>query len=466
VAGIELAQAWVTISPRTKGMQKEIDKQLKGIESKGEKTGNALGAKISGGMKASLKAGAVTAGATAVAALGAALKKGFDRLDAIEQAKVKFEALGYTAKQQASLMDDVTAAVKGTAFSTSEAADAAAMALSGGIKPGKELTGVLKTIGDSASFANKNFAEVAPIYTKAINSGKVMGDTLDQLGENAIPATQALAKSMGKTASEIQDMASDGQISFWDLQKAMDETIGGQSLKAGNTFTGALKNIGAAWARLGETILQTPFNAAPQVFSRVSDGIDVANEKLKGFITLLRTGDFTREIGVQLAGGDEQNRLFEDSALVDSIISFREKAVAAINIVKAKWAEFQAGFRGEEISGVAGRLGHHFGVLAASAQRAIVPLSRVATSLGEAGLHASIMSLLGVLESLTPVINHILVPALDKMATLMVENQSAVNALVMAFVGIHSAKKAGAALSFFNGKPTAVLGAAKAGAGA
>ena len=214
MAGIELAQAWVTISPRTKGMQKEIDKQLKGIASKGEKTGSALGEKITSGMKKSVKVGAVAAGAAGAAAFGAALKKGFDRLDAIEQAKVKFEALGYTAKQQASLMDDVTAAVKGTAFSTSEAADAAAMALAGGIKPGKELTGVLKTVGDSASFANKSFADVAPIYTKAINRGKVMGDTLMQLEENAIPVTQALSKSMGKSAEEIQKMASKGQISL------------------------------------------------------------------------------------------------------------------------------------------------------------------------------------------------------------------------------------------------------------
>ena len=51
MAGLELAQARVTISPRTKGMQKEIDKQLKGIASKGEKTGSALGAMITCGMK-------------------------------------------------------------------------------------------------------------------------------------------------------------------------------------------------------------------------------------------------------------------------------------------------------------------------------------------------------------------------------------------------------------------------------
>ena len=465
MAGIELAQAWVTISPRTKGMQKEIDKQLKGIASKGEKTGSALGEKITSGMKKSVKVGAVAAGAAGAAAFGTALKKGFDRLDAIEQAKVKFEALGYTAKQQASLMDDVTAAVKGTAFSTSEAADAAAMALAGGIKPGKELTGVLKTVGDSASFANKSFADVAPIYTKAINRGKVMGDTLMQLEENAIPVTQALSKSMGKSAEEIQKMASKGQISFKDLQKAMDETIGGQALKAGDTFRGSLANIGAAWARVGETILNTPFNAAPKIFSGISDQIDVANAKLKGFIELFSTGDFTKEVGINLAGGDEANRIFEDDAMVAGILNFRDKSIDAIDTVKRKWDEFQRGFRGEDTEGMFGRLGTHFGTLADSATRMAAPLARVAASLGEAGMTASMVSLLGVLEAVTPLIDNILVPALETLADIMVNNQGAVTAFVTAFAGFHTLKAANNGLTLFGDKAKTAYEAAKTGTG-
>lgn len=465
MAGIELAQAWVTISPRTKGMQKEIDKQLKGIAYKGEKTGSALGEKITSGLKKSVKVGAVTAGAAGAAAFGAALKKGFDRLDAIEQAKVKFEALGYTAKQQASLMDDVTAAVKGTAFSTSEAADAAAMALAGGIKPGKELTGVLKTVGDSASFANKSFADVAPIYTKAINRGKVMGDTLMQLEENAIPVTQALSKSMNKSAEEIQKMASKGQISFKDLQKAMDETIGGQALKAGDTFRGSLANIGAAWARVGETILKTPFNAAPKIFSGIADHIDVANSKLKGFLELFSTGDFTKEIGINLAGGDEANRLFEDDAMVAGILSFRDKSIEAIDTVKRKWDEFQRGFRGEDTEGMFGRLGTHLGKLADSAVRMAAPLGRVAASLGEAGMTASMVSLLGVLEAVTPLIDNILVPALETLADIMVNNQWAVTAFVTAFAGFHTLKAANNGLTLFGEKATTAYEAAKTGTG-
>ena len=277
---VELASAYISLSANTKSIPGDVKKALGQAEGAAVSSGSSIGSKLSSGLKKTLKAGMVTAAATGAAAFGATLTKGFQRLDAIEQAQVKFEALGYTAKQQASLMDDVTNSVRGTAFATSEAADAAAMALAGGIEPGKELTGVLKTIGDSASFANKNFAEVAPIYTKAINQGKVMGDTLQQLSDNGLPAAAALAESMGKTSEEIYEMASKGEISFNDLQKAMDGAIGGQALKAGETFQGSLANVGAAAARLGEELLSSAFSSAPKVFGNISEQIDKLTEKV------------------------------------------------------------------------------------------------------------------------------------------------------------------------------------------
>lgn len=277
---VELASAYISLSANTKSIPGDVKKALGQAEGAAVSSGSSIGSKLSSGMKKTLKAGMVTAAATGAAAFGATLSKGFQRLDAVEQAQVKFEALGYTAKEQASLMDDVTNSVIGTAFATSEAADAAAMSLAGGIEPGKELTGVLKTIGDSASFANKNFAEVAPIYTKAINQGKVMGDTLQQLSDNGLPAASALAESMGKTSEEIYEMASKGEISFNDLQKAMDGAIGGQALKAGETFQGSLANVGAAAGRLGEELLSSAFSSAPKVFGNISGQIDKLTEKV------------------------------------------------------------------------------------------------------------------------------------------------------------------------------------------
>ena len=198
---------------------------------------------------------------------------------------------------------------------------------------------------------------------------------------------------------------------------------------------------------------------------RSSDQIDVANAKLKGFIELFSTGDFTKEVGINLAGGDEANRLFEDDAMVAGILNFRDKSIEALDTVKRKWDEFQRGFKGEDTEGMFGRLGTHFGTLADSATRMAAPLARVAASLGEAGMTASMVSLLGVLEAVTPLIDNILVPALETLADIMVNNQGAVTAFVTAFAGFHTLKAANNGLTAFGDKAKGAYEAAKTGTG-
>ena len=463
---VEIASAYVSLSADTRQIPKDVRKALGQAEGTAASSGQSIGRKLSSGLGKAMKVGGLAAGATAAAAISKSLTSGFQRLDAIEQAQTKFEALGYTAKQQAGLMDDVTESVKGTAFATSDAADAAAMALAGGIKPGKELTGVLKTVGDSASFANKGFGEVAPIFTQAINRGKVMGDTLARLEDNAIPATQALAKSMGKTAEEIQDMASKGEISFEDLQKAMDGTIGGQALKAGETFQGSLANVGAAMGRLGETILKGPFNAAPGVFSRVSDGIDVLNDRIGGTMELFSSGQFNEDIGEKLGVG-------KDAAVVDRILSARDAVDKMRGATELFFTgDFNGGIREklgiEEDDPLVGqildirdvfidwgeRVGDVFGQIREMAEMLAPSFGRIATSLGAAVAKVSAAtweSLLRILEALVPVLEAVLVPAMEKLATTMEKNPGLVTALVSAFAGFKVLKVLSGPVKAFTG---------------
>lgn len=437
-----LATAYVSIVADTKRIAPDVRKALGESEKAAVKSGSSIGDKLSSGMKKTLKGGMLAAGGVAAAAFGKALTGGFARLDAIEQAKVKFAALGHTAKEQASLIQDVTAAVKGTAFSTSEAADAAAMALAAGIKPGKDLSGVLSTIGDSASFANKNFAEVAPIFTKAINKGKVMGDTLNQLEENAIPATQSLAKHLGKTAEEIQSMASKGQISFRDLQEAMDAAIGGQAKKSGETFTGGFKNMNAALSRLGETILSTPFKMGPQIFSAIGSALDDVNIKLQGVFDYLNNGDANSDIFTKAFGTGES---------AAGIIS-------TLDDIKVKWGEFTAGLRGddEDATGIFGLLGSSIRSIGEAIMTIMPSVTQIMLSLGEAGMKAAVVSLTTAFATLAPLLADVLAPVLQTLATLMSENQGAVNALVLAFVGLSTANAAAGAVGGFVGKVMAM----------
>lgn len=418
-----LATAYVSIVADTKRIAPDVRKALGESEKAASRSGSTIGERLSSGIRRTLTGGMMAAGGVAAAAFGKALHGGFGRLDAIEQAQTKFEALGFTAQQQASLIDDVTNAVKGTAFATSEAADAAAMALAAGIEPGEQLTGVLSTIGDSASFANKSFSEVAPIFTKAINKGKVMGDTLTQLEENAIPATQSLAQHLGKTAREIQDMASKGEISFEDLQAAMDSAIGGQALKAGDTFSGLLANMMSALSRFGEAILQGPFSAAPGIFAAVGSAIDDVTVKAQAVIEYFNTGVDDTGYLFQAFGSREQ---------ADEIIS-------TLDTIREKGEEFMQGIRGEETDGMFGTLGSGLRDIGLAIQEALPHVVRITSSLGEAGMGAAFVSITGAVSAVAPVLASVLVPILESLANLMSENQEVVNALVLAFVGMKTA---------------------------
>ncbi len=415
-----LATAYVEIIPSAKGIGAAISQELSGVEPKATSHGSKIGSKLSAGLKSAMKKGALGAGAAAGATLGRALQKGFGRLNAIEQARAKLSTLADSAADVDAAMDSVTKAVTGTAFATSEAADAAAMAMAAGIKPGREMTGVLSTIADAASFSNKEFSEVAPIFTKAINKGKVMGDTLMQLEENSIPATQALARHLGKTGEEIQEMASKGQISFKDLQEAMDKTIGGQAQAQGETFTGALKNVDAALGRFGETLLATPFKMGPQVFSALGKSIDDVNTKVKAGIEYLQTGVDTEGYMFKAFGTREQ----------------ADEVMAMLDDVRQNWSEFQAGLRGEDASGLFGALGGSLREIGQAAADIMPALMDVGMSLGEAGMTASIVSITGALGVVAPLLADVLAPILQTVGDLMRENQGVVNALVTAFVGM------------------------------
>ena len=426
-----LATAYVEIIPSAKGIGAAISQELSGVESKATSHGSKIGSKLSSGIKSTLKKGALGAGAAAGATLGRALQKGFGRLDAIEQAQAKFKGLGLSAKESGAVIDDVTAAVKGTAFATSEAADAAAMALAAGVKPGKELTGVLKTIGDTAAFAGKDFAEISPIFTKILNEGRVTGETLAQLGDNAVPAVQALSKELGVSAEEVRKLASNGEISWEQFKAAMDGAIGGSAQAQGETFRGSLKNLDAALGRFGETLLATPFKMGPQIFSALGKSVDDVTAKFKAGIEYLQTGVDTEGYMFKAFGTREQ----------------ADEVMAMLDDVRRNWDEFQSGLRGEDSSGMFGALGRSLREIGQAAADIMPALMDVGASLGEAGMTASIVSITGALGVVAPLLADVLAPILQTVGDLMRENQGVVNALVTAFVGFKTVDAAAGGLA-------------------
>nr|WP_255459563.1 peptidoglycan DD-metalloendopeptidase family protein [Micrococcus sp. TA1] len=206
-------------------------------------------------------------GAAAVAGLGVALTKGFGRLTAIENARAKLSGLGNDAETVEAIMTNALDAVKGTAFGMDEAATVAAQVVASGIKPGKELEGVLRLVGDAATIAGTDMSSMGAVFGKVAASGKIQGDTIAQLADMGIPIVQMLAEELGVSAEETYKLASEGKINFETFRAAMEDGLGGAAAKSGETLQGAFKNSMAAIGRFGANLLEGVYPKIKEFFN-------------------------------------------------------------------------------------------------------------------------------------------------------------------------------------------------------
>lgn len=275
----ELASAYVTIIPSLKGAQKTIQQQLGGIsvEPTGKKWGGSISKSIGGGFKTAAKVGVGAIAAIGTAVGGLALGGGISRALKLDQANFKFKALGMDVK---STMNSCSEAVNGTAFGLDAAATVATMFGASGVKAGDQMTNALKSVAGVAAMSGDSMENIGAIFSKVAAKGKVGGDELLQLNERGINATAALAKYLGKTSAEVQDMVSKGKIDFKTFSDAMYATFGEAAAGANETFQGAMSNVQAALSRVGAKFASPALDGLRKVFVALIPAIDAVSKAL------------------------------------------------------------------------------------------------------------------------------------------------------------------------------------------
>ncbi len=224
---------------------KNIGSSMQSVGGQAQNMGRSLTSSIT---KPALMAGGALA--------GIAITKGFGRLVEIDTAKAKLSALGNSAKDTNTIMDNALESVKGTSFGMGEAATTAANAVAAGIKPGKQLTQYLTNTADAAAIAGADMSEMGSIMNKVQTQNKAYNGELQQLSDRGLPVYQWLAKEANISAEEVTEMASKGEISSKMLQNAIKNNIGGAAKEMGQkSFTAALANMWAALARVGAAFL-------------------------------------------------------------------------------------------------------------------------------------------------------------------------------------------------------------------
>ena len=278
-AGIELATAWVRLVPSMKGATGQIVKDLGGVDT--SKIGKSIGKQFAGNIGNGIKSAATGTVAVAAGVLGTALVKGLGRLNALDQANNKLIGLGHSTESVAAIMKNALASVKGTAFGMDDAATVAASAVAAGIKPGKDLERTLTLVADAATIAGIDMGSMGAIFNKVAASNKVQMDVINQLHDAGVPALASLAEYMGVTAEEATKMASSGTIDFATFQEAMETTLGGAAQSSGNTFSGAMANVGAAIGRVGANLLGGFFPKLAPLFQSITKAIGPMEDQAK-----------------------------------------------------------------------------------------------------------------------------------------------------------------------------------------
>lgn len=243
---------------------------------------------------------------TAVAGVGAVMTSGWKRLTELDTAQAKLRGLGYEAQAVEEIMSNAWESVTGTSIAYAGAVTQASNAVATGVKQGEELTRVLTTMGDTATIAGVGIDEMGSIFTKVMTNGKLMTQEINQLQDRGIPVLQLLSDQLGVTTTEVQDMASEGAISFQTFETAMRSAFGGAAQEMGSqTLVGSIENIKAALANLG------------------AQGLEPLKEM---FITMANTGENT--LWALGSAVESVGAIF--SAIPDSVIQFG-LALGAVN---------------------------------------------------------------------------------------------------------------------------------------
>ncbi|QFG10035.1 tape measure protein [Mycobacterium phage IdentityCrisis] len=245
-----------------------------------------IGRRMSSALGTAVKGAAIGAVGGLSAVLASTLSSGFDRLKSIDATQAKLLGLGNSAETVKKIMENATAAVKGTAFGLGEAGTVAASAVAAGVKPGAELERTLKLVADASAIAGTSMGDMGAIFNKVAAGGVIQGEELAQLGDRGIPILQLLSTQLGVSVADVRKLASEGKIGFAEFQNAIESGMGGAAQKMGTTFEGSMGNLRAAMGRLGEKLLKPLFDAMIEAAPKITAAFDTVTRNLGGI------GDF------------------------------------------------------------------------------------------------------------------------------------------------------------------------------
>ena len=151
----------------------------------------------------------------------------------IEKMETGFVGMLGSAEKAKKIVKDLVEFTAKTPFQLGDVSGAARKLIAAMV-PVKKMQERLQMLGDLSAAANVPLSDMASIFAKIKNKGKAMTEEIIQLSDRGLPLIDTLSRGLGRTKSEIFDLASKGKISFAIMVKAMQNMTakGGVANKA------------------------------------------------------------------------------------------------------------------------------------------------------------------------------------------------------------------------------------------
>lgn len=213
--------------------------------------------------------GILAAGAAIVAAGGFAIKQASN----FEQISISFEAMLNSGEAARDLLNDLSDFAMRTPFELPELEQVSKQLLAYGFAA-KEIIPTLTTMGNISAGLGK---ESLPILIRALGQirakGKLMGQELLQLTETGLPIVSVLARKAGVSVEEFSSNVANLNISFGDVQKAIEEI---EKSNFNDLMAKQSKTLAGTWSNIGDSIKKAARELA--VSSGLYDTVKKASE--------------------------------------------------------------------------------------------------------------------------------------------------------------------------------------------
>lgn len=259
----------------------------------------------------------------------------------MEQTRVSFETFLGSKSAANKVIDELNEFSNVTPFTNDQVIRAGKQLLAFGLEAEK-LKPTLRSIGDISAGTGKDFNELSAIYGKAMTSGIIQGEELNQLSEAGIPIIKEFAKMFGVQETAIKKMGSEGKITFADLETAFSNMSGEGGMffnlmeKQSKTLGGKLSTLTGKLQLIGASIGEDMTGGLGKFIDML---INFADNNAEGIIK--KVGDIAGAFGsivtavdkvfTALKGGDSEIGFF--SAFADGfrgILALIERAVGRI----------------------------------------------------------------------------------------------------------------------------------------